>query len=352
MAAVSSHTYDWNKLASFLGPIGGTEMVFVTAIPEAKLGNMGFILAFHPDVWGYLSVAFVITASVMFLAMLIFTRKSGGPEAGKDLLIDAVITTWGITLDQDAGEERGTRYVSILWIAFVLVMSTGYKSNLAVFMSFPSLKVKPQNFPELDVSTEYTIYFDKSAGAAWFYFHSSDNPLIINLRKRMVPVDPTECVILAFMESKAVCTSWLVKMRPTEMKNLSATNAPTTLITSADSIWEVGYHMAIEKHSRFKDAFQFITMSSFESGLISAWIEKMMPLYRKEGLAWLESQNTSKLRDKLNTFSNEYLKKDEAKVLQVENFEYVFLIWGVGLFITVAWFSCEFCWQKHRTGLL
>lgn len=99
--------------------------------------------------------------------------------------------------------------------------------------------------------------------------------------------------------------------------------------------------MAIEKHSRFKDAFQFIAMSCFESGLISAWIEHITAVYKMEGLAWLDSQGSSKLRAKLRKFREEYSKKDEPRILETENFEYVFLFWGAGLLMALVWFAWE-----------
>lgn len=348
VTALSSVTLDWKDLVSFVGPMGLKEIRFVTSIPALKLGNMGFFFPFCADVLGYLIISFLIVTSLMYYAMKIYMCNTGSSEVEKtEIFIDAVMITWGLTLDQDVGEERGTRYISLLWIAFILVMGTGYKSNLAAFMSFPSSEVKPQNFQQLDISKEYTIYFENSAGAAWFYLESSDNPMISGLKRRMVPVDLSKCVISAFMESKAACVIWSVKIRPAEMKYLSVAQVPTTLITSADSIWDLGLHMAIEKHSRFKDALQFIAMSCYESGLVSHWIENMLPQYRKEGLEWLNSQKTTKLRDRLRMFGEEYLKKDEAKVLQVENVEIVFLVWGVGLLMAISWFGVEFGWRRN-----
>lgn len=235
VAAISFHIYDWNKLASFVGPMGVLEMEFTTSVPAKTLGKTGFLYPYHSDVWGYVIVAFLLMTTLMFLAMYISRRKCEETDISAiKVLANAVVNIWGLNFDQNAGQVKQMRHVTILWIGFTVVMNTGYKSNLAALMSRLNPEMKPKTFSELAVSEEYTIYFDKSAGAAWYYIETSNNRLLKKLGRRMVPVDPTKCVMLSFIDNKAVCTTRSVKIKPTEKKNLSMTHVPTLLTTSTD----------------------------------------------------------------------------------------------------------------------
>jgi len=103
------------------------------------------------------------------------------------------------------------RFTVSFWLIFVLLISTGYKSQLIASLTHPgSLGYVPSTFAELSSRSEYKIHFHHINGAAVSFFANNSSPVVSTLCKRLVVKTIADCVSDAFdfNSEKAACITW------------------------------------------------------------------------------------------------------------------------------------------------
>lgn len=263
---------------------------------------------------------------------------------------------WSLNFEQTLERKpQGSRLLVVMWVTFMLVIGTGYRSNMAAFISFPMREPRPSTFKELQHASEYKVKFDLSGISAWTQFTESTNPMIRNLQRRSRTEHNTSvCVINAFMEQSTVCIGWDFTLTLATAQSMTIPQLHTPLYTSTDSVWAAWYTFALAKNSVFTDTFQFIGQACFERGLTQFWRGRLLKEYQKEGASWLESHTGTQLYKRLVRVRRG--GRNETKALTLENFEFMFLILFTGLGLSSLRFLYEILkahypfWRKQFCG--
>lgn len=349
IASVSTQTVDRNGLADFVGPFGRAHLIFVTSPPEKHVGKYTIFRSYTVGVWGIILVFFAVFV-VLFYKAFQHSVSRGMIKHKGSLLSKAVLLVWSLSFEQtEEKRPKGIRVLMIIWVAFIVVIGTGYRSNLAASISLPQPEQKPKTFQQLSEQINYDINFDLSGISGWTHFEDSNSPMLRNIRDRSAKMENTsECVMRSFMDKKTVCIGWDFTLKYAAAKNMTIPQLKYPLTESIEPVWAAWYTFALPKNSKFTEAFQHIGQTIFEMGLTAYWRERLLNSYRWASLNWTNSQVKTSLYNKLEALRRS--GKSESKPLEIENVEFVFIILIVGLFVSFLRFTFE-VWTK-RKGLL
>ncbi len=90
-----------------------------------------------------------------------------------------------------------------------IITGTGYRSNLASFLSVPSITPVPATFDDLAAATEYRITLNNLGVAETQFFEFNTNPAIQEIKKRLgYNPNPIECICDSFLLQKMACIAW------------------------------------------------------------------------------------------------------------------------------------------------
>ncbi|CAG7724705.1 unnamed protein product [Allacma fusca] len=123
----------------------------------------------------------------------------------------SIFIPYQISLDQgfDIQLPGSVKFITAVWMLFIIVISTGYRCDLVSWLAFPESEQIPTDFDMLDRRRDYKVVFNFHAGTSYHYFNNAKSGLIRNIRQRFIlEPDVATCAIASAMEPKAVCISW------------------------------------------------------------------------------------------------------------------------------------------------
>ncbi|CAL8070528.1 unnamed protein product [Orchesella dallaii] len=298
IASVSTPNAERNGLADFIGPFGKSNLVFISAKPigYAESGKYSIFHPFQPGTWillftGFLTIWFLIS-------MALKLRFSRGVEHGpKSYVQKAFILAMSFSLEQEMKKPKGftLRYIMISWVAFMMVVATSYRYNLAAFILAPQPDKVPTTFEQLHTFKDYKIIFDLGGVTGWDWFTSTNNPKIKSLVKRAWSTEDTSgCTTKAFMDIKTVCAGWDFSLHFAASKNLTITLGRQAYYTSK-SLSEAWFVFSTENNSVFTNEFQMLGQTFYESGFLGHWERNILREQKFRGLKWLKGKKNSDL---------------------------------------------------------
>ncbi|CAL8070573.1 unnamed protein product [Orchesella dallaii] len=350
IASVSTQTPARNGFADFVGPFGRAHLIFMIPYAETHVGKYAIFRSYTPQVWFCILSIFFIFVALTYNALKMSIISGISDIRAKTNNISpislAFLISWSLSFEQATVRlTKGIRFLVIMWVAFVMIIGTGYRSNLAAYISFPTTEEIPKTFSQLSRDLTYKIWFDLSGMSAWTFFSTSTTPMIQSIRKRSIPIENTsQCVMRAFMNPSTVCVGWDLTLKIAASKNMSISSLNYPLYATTQPVIHGFFSFALEKHSIFTGAFQQIGQSLFEKGILHFWRNTMIKQYRSEGIKWVNSRKKSRLYRKLVDLGEQRGNKNKSKALSIENVEFIFLILLAGIFISFA----VFCWEMWR----
>jgi hypothetical protein len=128
-------------------------------------------------------------------------------------------------LDQDCVLPTSTplRTFVAVWLFFVLVLTTLYRSKLVSLLAFPYIESLPRDFEELAYSS-YKVGFMKSGDSAYNTLAASTDPVYVKLLKEMEIVEGKvglKCLEKVVTQRKYGCIAYDFALRYLTEKNLS-----------------------------------------------------------------------------------------------------------------------------------
>ncbi|XP_021946694.1 uncharacterized protein LOC110844724 [Folsomia candida] len=338
IALVIAVTENRMKAADFTTPMGVSHLIFVSTVPFKSVSNVALLTPLHYKVWIFIGIAFTFQTLGIYLML-----KLRDDDANGESFLDVVLWTIGLSTEQSFPLPKHIKSIAVIWVAFVLIIGTGYKCNLASFLSTPEPLRKPVTFLQLHNATQYSVYFDISGISGYDFFRKSEQTWIKDLRKRIVPTSSTsDCVISSFNDRTSVCIGWDISLPVAVAKNLSVPyKHKVTMYQSMEYIVLTYPSIAFRKNFAFKNLFNFIGMSCFEAGLIQKWTKDAVDYFICNGKQWSPSVNGTHFYEQLQNFYNYENNSENNQALRMKHFTTLFLSFILGLAFATATFLWE-----------
>lgn len=304
------------------------------------MGKYAVFKSYTIRVWICILGFFVVFVGLFYKAIQLSVKR-GTIKPNPRLFVRSVLLVWSMSFEQtEEKRPKGIRLLMIMWVAFIVVIGTGYRSNLAANISLPEPEQKPKTFKELSEQKNYKINFDFSGVSAYVYFEQSNGTIFKNIHKRAKGLEnTTDCVVESFKGLNTVCIGWDFTLKSAAAKNLTIAQLNDPLTLSTDSAWEAWYTFALPKNSIFTVAFQYIGQTLFETGLTGYWRANLLNSYRRNSLEWTDTQIDTPMYKKLEKLRRS--SKTETKPLKVENVEFLFVILLAGFGLSLCSFFYE-----------
>ncbi|XP_021959708.1 glutamate receptor ionotropic, delta-1 [Folsomia candida] len=161
-------------------------------------------------------------------------------------------------LDQDCVLPTYTplRCFVAMWLFFVLIVTTVYRSKMVSLLAFPVLEKIPTTFEEL-VESDYTVGFIKHGDGAYNTMKASTDPVYVKLVKDMEIITGVglEC-LENVVEKKYACLAFTISTLYLLYGNLSDSDT-RKLMYSPEKTYVVFLGAALEPGSIYKESFDF-----------------------------------------------------------------------------------------------
>ena len=139
--------------------VGPDSVLFVTRLPQLTVEWKAIWYPFSAILWALFGLAFGAVCGTMWTLLRLSNFH------GESLYISLIIP-YQITLDQgfDIRIPTEVKLLGALWMYFILVMSTAYKSDLISYFTFPQEEEIARTFAQLDLRKDYSVQFNYFAG--------------------------------------------------------------------------------------------------------------------------------------------------------------------------------------------
>ncbi|CAG7731214.1 unnamed protein product [Allacma fusca] len=314
---------------------------FMTRQPEAHDKWQAMFFPYTPVTWLAIFIAyFAFSATLYFLLSIGKVENKGYHTA---------FIPYQISLGQGFDIELPTqvKFITAIFMFFMIVSNTGYQSDLVSWLAFPELEVIPRDFPSLDKRKEYKVVFNFHAGTSYHYFNNAKSGVIKNVRKRFIlEHEINMCVIWAAMEKSTVCISWGLLMPRAIGSNLTLPGAfkPMVVLSEPAVTFPIGF--AFPRNSIFTDTFEVIAKYLRDSGLIRKWNLDVYAKYTSEGKSWMKSQRDGELFTTIDAKWKEI--QASVRPFKFENVAAPFAIWAVCLLISAIGYGAEIVYAQKQ----
>ncbi|CAG7727715.1 unnamed protein product [Allacma fusca] len=350
LAIVLAHTVDRNGLIDFTTSFGAANLIFSTAFPKVSLKPEAIVYSYDYLVW---SLIFV-TISAMIPAVYFSLRRLPGncKKDWKGSLIRSCTMIYKMTLEQCAEIPPGLEILAGMYLMFIIIIGTGYKSNLLASLSFPEAGKIPRSFPDLATNTNYDVHFDMSGIAGYNYFMQGDSPMLVNLRTRFAPNlvrnNPAKCAAASFLDPSTVCIGWDTVLNQAIGKNLTLMRGLKPVYLAQEAITRTWVTIGLQKNSQYTAAFNYISSSYFETGHITKWHKDIVEDFIVGGIPWMKSQKDSETYKALIKLAGSKTKTVHA--LKLNNVYIIFLALTFGVIIATLTFAFEMGSSQSSTS--
>lgn len=338
IASVSNPTAERNGLADFIGPFGKSNLVYMSAEPlsYARFEEYWVLHPFRLPVWVVLIVAlfltFIINAGALHLEYLFKERAKYRNYTILESFKKAFTMVTAYTFEQEIGKPKGfiLRFVMISWVAFMIIVATAFRCNLAAFILRPETDPVPKTFLELYDQKDYKIIFDLG-GAGFNEFETVKDPRLRSLLNRTETTEDTSnCTLEAFLNIETVCAGWDFSLRFAASKNLTySLDEEGSPMYTSESLFETWFVIATENNSVFTKEFSRFGNSLYETGVFSYWEDAITLREKYRGQKWLAERKDTEVYSMLTAFSQKRSQVGQEK-LKRKNLEFPFILLFVG----------------------
>jgi len=263
---IAARTLERNKIMDFTIPYAYIRLFFWTRRNYNK--NNSLLGSYQSSTWILVLLAFSLITLLFYLNYKRVYRFQRVLVMVFALALEEAVPIPRILWDK-------IRFTTWIWLTFVLVISTGYKSQLIASLTRPgSLGYVPETFAELASRPEYKINFHHLNGAALSFFSNNSLPVVVALRRRLVVKPVLDCLTEAFCIERTACLTWDFMASSFMASNLglSPNSDREMFYRTPEALYWATISIVFKRGSKWVRPFNFILYSYTETGLISKWI--------------------------------------------------------------------------------
>ncbi|CAG7831362.1 unnamed protein product [Allacma fusca] len=267
---------------------------FMTRQPERRVNSMAVFYPFKPLTW--LTILLGHIGSSIMLYVILSVKKY------RNSLDQAICIPYQSTLSQGFDDRLPIegRFLVAIFLLYMIVISTGYQSDLVSWLALPTLENIPGDFPTLDKRPDYKVIFNYHSGTSYHYFNNARSGFIKNIRQRFIlEPDIQKCVAKAALEKRTICISWGPVITRAVLSNLTLPGPFQPMVSFCEPAVSFPEGYAFQRNSIFRDSFELLAKFWRDSGLIPRWDSEVYGRFRSKGKMWLKSQKSSELYSKL-----------------------------------------------------
>jgi hypothetical protein len=268
LAILLGHVQVWYSLIDFASNLDFARLMFVTGQPKLEINAESFMRPFQKELWIAIVTSYGVISFVIFIFLEVKFWSKSSINKG-DSVYKSLGLPFSVALEQNMKVPRNVRSLVAIWMIVIIITGTGYRSNLASFLSVPVITPGPSTYEELaSHDNNYQVILNTLGVAEQQFFDNNDNPTIQVLQKRLkFDKDPTSCATKAFIEKNTACISWTPLITAFASSALSINPRIEPLVLSSDSALIVSMSVGFVKDSILVDAFTKVTESVLESGI-------------------------------------------------------------------------------------
>ncbi|CAG7697790.1 unnamed protein product [Allacma fusca] len=315
---------------------------FMTREPKNSIKWQAVFYPYTPRTWLLILMTYLTVMTTMFVGMKLANEEHPSRHA--------LFIPLQISLDQgfDIRVPKSIKIITALWMGFVIVISTGYRSDLVSYFSFPDPEKIPLELEALAGREDYKVIFHYHAGTVFHYFNTAKSKVLKDIRERFIlERSGAKCAIAAAMEPKSVCISWALVISGAVCGNLTLPGAFKPMVVYSKPVVSFTVGFAFPKNSVLTESFERISGYFRDYGLIEKLNSEVQNNFTKEGKSWMRTQ---RYEDSFKRIEREWKEKQEkVRPFKLLNFTAVFSILLSALSLSFVVFLVEngiYKWQR------
>ena len=301
---------------------------FLIKRPNVKVRWTALIDPLMPPVWLFSVISiFLVTACIY--ATLRLTKPA--EKRGKILHL-SIMDPLSVVLEQGATMPYGTRLLMYCWVLTVLILETGYKDKLMMFLTFPELEEIPLELKDFNLPQFKDYQLLQDGWLISFRLNNSNDPDVIKMKDRFeFKANSAECTVAATLNEKTACIGYDQFMAVSIAYNLTVNlhffapvQSPQGAVISGIPV-SIGLH----KDSSMTPDWNKITGMYRDSGLYERFKLDALARLKLEGLKGThEGPAYEELREMMLS------EGMVVKPLKISNFATIFIVLMLGLCVS------------------
>ncbi|CAL8128877.1 unnamed protein product [Orchesella dallaii] len=314
-------------------------LTFVTSQPLKYFSPVVFIRPFSITPW----------LGIFFTAAMVLTLCYIASKVQRKTWVRPIIPLLVSTLLEQSNRSLpttlGFRFILAIWLYFVMVMMTLYRSKLVTLLAFPITSEIPKTIEEL-VYSDYKIGFVKHGESAYGTLASSTDPVYVQLIKEMeiFTDDGLNCLNKA-VNHKYGCIPYDFALFHLVVRNLSDYEESKIVFAPART-YNIYTGIGTEAKSIFKINFSKWLSYANSFHLPDVW--EKMDMYKNVRLPnirwWVNTNQVNKLRNFRN--NNEDFVSGKPANLRMAHTAGLFYVLLMCLFLSVLVYVIEIAWDR------
>jgi len=275
--SVLGRSYGRNKVLEFARPFAYAQVSYWTSRSYKRSSTIA--ASYQQDVWMLILVS---CFGVILVFYVLYDRAIKLERIF--LLVFALLMDEAVPVPRIAQDK--IRLMVTTWLLLILIISTGYKSQLMAALTHPgSHGYVPGSFEELASRPDYKVNFHHYNGAALAFFKANNSsPTVQTLRNRLAEGSISKCVTEALLLQRVACITWDTSAEPFIATNLTLTNPGIFYYKHTEPIYWVAISFGFELRSKYVQPFNYILGTYFERGLIAKWTQNFYLEERRDNL--------------------------------------------------------------------
>ncbi|CAG7831149.1 unnamed protein product [Allacma fusca] len=307
--------------------ISPDSILFVAKHPQVKVQWRAIFHPFSLELWAAFGLSFLVISVTLYVAL---------KEKHWRNISSSIFSPYRIALEQVCNLKVPAlgKFVLSLWVFFMLIMTTGYRSDLVAHFSFPVLEDSPKDFNELSAREDYRIVFNYLSGTSFNYFQTTRSGAPRSLFKRFV-LQPgsVKCILAASLDRNTACISWETPMKTRIAGNLSLPGGSKPLVYMSKPLVSFYTGFALQKNSILTEEFSRLVGILRDVGLVTKWDNDVYNNASILGKEWIRGQNESEVYKGLVM---QKLDGEGLRPFGMQNLLGAFIVLTSGFFITVV----------------
>ncbi|CAG7833054.1 unnamed protein product, partial [Allacma fusca] len=264
-------------------------VMFVVKNPQVQIQ---WRVIFHPfslELWAAFGLSFLLITIAFYLVLR---------EKYCSNISSSIFSPYRIAMEQGCDLKLPTlgNFLLSLWGFFMLIMGTGYRSDLVAHFSFPVLEDTPKDFNELSLRKDYRIVFNYLSGTSYNYFQTTKSgaPKSLFSRFELQP-SSVKCLLAASLTQNTACISWGTTIKTAIASNLSLPGGSKPLVYISKTLVSFYTGFALQKNSILTEEFSRLVGILRDVGLVTKWDNDVFNNASILGKEWIIGQNDSEV---------------------------------------------------------
>jgi len=350
-----AHVLIWNDHVDYVATMSQARVSFVTRHPQSLTLRMtAFLSPFQLSLWILLCLTFFyVSFSIFFCLKFIPSIDNQQVHLSTyQILYISCILPYSILMEQGLVIPPRTKWISALWLLCVMIIGTGYRSNLVSYLSIPLKETIPHDMEELSQRKDYTVTLNVIGVVEKLFFKQTELKRAKEISKRLkYEEDTSKCVRRALVNpNKEACLGWDQAIFLTTSSSFTLESRIAPLFASPDGFTAVYLTLGIRKDSKYLDGIKSISYAFLESGITQKWQSEVDLLFKEKGQ---EAMRKEKERNSLAyKIVKQYIDEQAGssiKPFKIDNLFVCFVILAIGSVVSLIIYVMEFiCFKVSK----